>query len=142
MTRELLHDLGFFGHYLHMHAGGRGGKQFVLTTLHKNSGQLTQRELLERANISPAALSEVVAKLECEGLITREPYKHDRRQLVIELTEEGRYCAERFCKERETFEHNAFACLTPEETQQLQHTLSRLKDHWKQLEKDKEEVSA
>ena len=142
MTRELLHDLGFFGHYLHMHAGGRGGKQFVLTTLHKNGGQLTQRDLLERAKISPAALSEVVAKLESEGLISREPYKHDRRQLVIELTDKGKQCAERFCKEREAFERNAFACLTTEETQQLQHTLSRLKDHWKQLEKDKEEVSA
>ena len=140
MTQELLHDLGFFGHYLHMHAGGRGGKQFVLTTLHKNGGQLTQRELLEHANISPAALSEVVAKLECEGLISREPYEHDRRQLLIELTAKGQKSAERMRKEREAFEREAFACLLPEERQQLEKTLGKLKDHWKQLER--KEVNA
>ena len=140
MTQELLHDLGFFGHYLHMHAGGRGGKQFALITLHKNGGQLTQRELLEHASISPAALSEVVAKLECEGLISREPYEHDRRQLLIELTARGQKNAEHLYAEREAFEREAFACLSTEEKQQLRQTLGKLKDHWKHLEK--KEVNA
>lgn len=140
MTRELLHDLGFFGHYLHVHTGGRGGKQFVLATLHKSGGQLTQRELLERTNISPAALSEVVTKLEGEGLISREPCEHDRRQLLIELTPEGEGCAARMRQEREAFEDEAFACLTPDEQDQLVTLLARLKDHWKHLEES--EVSA
>lgn len=140
MSRELLHDLGFFGHYLHMHTGGRGGKQFVLAALHKSGGQLTQRELLEGTNISPAALSEVVAKLEAEGLISREPYEHDRRQLLLKLTEEGEGCAAHMCQKRDEFESKAFACLTATEQEQLKELLSKLVDHWKHLEK--EEVSA
>lgn len=140
MTRELLHDLGFFGHYLHMHAGGRGGKQFVLAALHKSGGTLTQRELLERTNISPAALSEVVTKLEAEGLIAREPYEHDRRQLLIELTTPGEVCAKQMCKKRQAFEDEAFSCLSAEEQQQLGHLLTTLKQHWEHLEQ--EEVSA
>lgn len=140
MTNAILHDLGFFGHYLHVHAGGRGGKQFVLTTLHKSGGQLTQRELLERTNISPAALSEVLAKLEGGGFIAREPYEHDRRQLLIELTEEGEICAARTFKERKQFEEDALACLTDDEQAQLETLLARLKDHWKRLEEG--EVSA
>ena len=140
MTRTILHDLGFFGHYLHVHAGGRGGKQFVLTTLYKSGGKLTQRELLERTNISPAALSEVVAKLEGGGLICREPYEHDRRQLLIELTKDGEVCAAHMYQKREQFEDEALACLTDEEQVELEGLLERLKEHWKHLEES--EVSA
>ncbi len=136
MTRELLHDLAFFGHYLHMHAGGRGGKQFVLSSLHKNGGQLTQRELLELTNISPAAMSEVVAKLECEGLIQREPYEHDRRQVLVELTEEGEVLAARKRQEREEFEKKAFACLDNSEKEELKALLDKLTRHWRQLEEE------
>ncbi len=137
MTKEILHDLGFFGHYLHIHAGGRGGKQFVLIALHTNGGHMTQRELLERTNISPAAISEVVAKLESEGLIAREPCEHDRRQLLIELTPKGTDCATRMCAERNEFEQNALTCLTAEEQAQLKDMLNRLVKHWQELEERK-----
>ncbi|MDO4797507.1 MAG: MarR family transcriptional regulator [Coriobacteriales bacterium] len=138
MTREILHDLGFFGHYLHMHAGGRGGKQFVLTNLHKNGSTLTQRELLERTNTSPAALSEVLAKLESGGLIVREPYEHDKRQLQIELTQEGEVCAAQMFEQREQFEQRALACLSADEQAQLKELLERLIEHWNHLDEEKE----
>ena len=140
MTREILHDLGFIGHYLHIHTGGRGGKQFMLATLHENCGHLTQRDLLERTNISPAALSEVLAKLEGEGFIVREPCTHDRRQLTIELTPEGEVAAARIRKERQQFEEKSLACLAPEEQAQLKVLLDRLTVYWQHMEK--EEVSA
>ena len=135
MTKEILHDLGFFGHYLHMHAGGRGGKQFVLAALHKSGRRLTQRELLERTNISPAALSEVLAKLEGGGLIKREPYEHDRRQLLIELTDEGNVCAAEMRNKREEFEREALSCFSEDEAAQLKDMLDRLVLHWKDLER-------
>lgn len=140
MTRDILRDLGFFGHYLHVHAGGRGGKQFILATLHKSGGRLPQRDLLERTNTSPAALSEVLAKLEGEGLITKEPHEHDKRQLMIVLTKEGACRAERMCKEREEFEAKALACLTPEEQQTLAALIKTVRAHWETL--DEREVSA
>ena len=140
MTRDVLHDLGFFGHYLHMHSGGRGGKQFALAALHKSGGQLTQRELLERTNISPAALSEVLAKLEGGGIIVRKTYEPDRRQLLIELTKEGEVCAEHMHRERERFEETSLSCLTPQEQTQLEGLLERLREHWTHLEEN--EVNA
>lgn len=140
MTREILRDFAFFGHYLYKHAGGRGGKKFVLATLHKSDGKLLQRDLLERSSISPAALSEVLAKLEGGGLIVRKPYEHDKRQLLIELTEEGAHCAEHMCKEREGFEAKALSCLTPEERETLKDLLETVRKHWETLEES--EVSA
>ena len=134
MTREILHDLGFFGHYLHIHSGGRGGKQFVLSTLHKSGGQLSQRDLLERASISPAALSEVLAKLEGEGLVVKKPFERDRRQLLIQLTEQGEGYAAHKCREREEFEANALSCLSSEEQEQLKELLTKLRHHWESLQ--------
>ena len=134
MASDILHDLGYFGHFLHIHAGGRGGKQFVLITLSKHDGHLTQRKLLEMSKTSPAALSEVLAKLECAQLIVRTPCTEDRRQLDIELTDLGTKHANAIRAEREQFEHEALACFDQREQEQLKAMLGRLVTHWKSLE--------
>ena len=140
MSSAILHDLGFFGHYLHIHAGGRGGKQFVLVALDKHGGHLTQRELLDKSAISPAALSEVLSKLECAQLIKRSTCPEDRRQLDIELTDLGTDHARCIRAAREQFEHDALSCFTSDEQEQLEDLLGRLVIHWKSLEE--EEVDA
>ena len=61
--RRLLHDFGFFGHFLHVHAGGRNGKQHILTSLYRNGGHMAQSELARQSCVSSAALSEVISKL-------------------------------------------------------------------------------
>ena len=45
--RRVLHDIGFFGHFIYTRRGGRGGKQHVLKTLYYADGQMTQRVLLD-----------------------------------------------------------------------------------------------
>ena len=62
--RRVLHDIGFFGHFIYTRRGGRGGKQHVLKTLYYADGQMTQRVLLEKTKTTSASLSEVVGKLE------------------------------------------------------------------------------
>lgn len=94
---RVLRDLGFFGHFLHVHAGGRGGKQYILSRLLRSGGAMTQRELQEHAHVTAAALSEVLAKLETEGLVLRTRSARDRRQLDIALTEGGRVGPSRSC---------------------------------------------
>ena len=127
-NRRLLHDLGYFGHYLHLHAGGRGGKQFVIISLVLHGGEMSQRDLLEHACISSASLSEVLAKLEAEGLVTRTKSEEDRRLLAVALTEAGREKAEE-------------VCFDEQERTQLLDYLDRLVKHWRTLE-EKEEVPA
>ena len=137
---EMLHYLGYFGHYLHVHAGGRGGKKFVLTALSKHDGHLTQRELLERSDVSSASLSEVLTKLEGEQLIRRSACQRDRRQLDIELTAKGHDWARHACEERERFESAAFSCLTIEEQRTLGTLLSRVKRHWTTLDESEAKI--
>ncbi len=119
-----------------MHAGGRSGKQHVLSRLQKSGGHLSQRELQDHARISSAALSEVLAKLECKGLVTRARSKEDRRQMEITLTELGEAKAIERRECLEAFEAQSLACLSEEERLQLLDMLDRLVEHWEKLEKE------
>ena len=127
---RLLHDFGFFGHYLHLHAGGRSGKQHILARLLRHGGHLTQRELFAGCQISSAALSEVLAKLEAAGLIERSRSDEDRRQQEVTLTEEGEQLAHQIQQRKWDFEAHASEVLTPDERNQLINMLDRLVDHW------------
>lgn len=131
---RVLHDLGFFGHYLHMNVGGRSGKQHVLAKLNKAGGTLSQRDLQERSAISSAALSEVLAKLESEGLIERARSEEDRRQMVIRLTESGSERAVELLRRFESFERECLTCFSEAEQDQLLGMLDRLEEHWKSLD--------
>ncbi|MGL5174473.1 MAG: MarR family winged helix-turn-helix transcriptional regulator [Olsenella sp.] len=137
-NRRLLHDLGYFGHYLHLHAGGRGGKQFVIISLVLHGGEMSQRDLLEHACISSASLSEVLAKLEAEGLVTRTKSEEDRRLLAVALTEAGREKAEEVLEYKNRFEEESFACFDEQERTQLLDYLDRLVRHWHALEENEE----
>lgn len=132
--RRILHDLGFFGHFLHVHLGGRSGKQHMLATLYGSGGQLSQRELQDHAGISAAALSEVLSKLEAEGLVTRERSDEDRRQMDIALTSQGRERAVALKEEFEAFETDCVSCLTEEEQAELLRLLDCMAEHWRNME--------
>ena len=134
LPRHVLHDLGFFGHFLHIHAGGRSGQQHILVKLRKSGGHMTQRDLQEAAGISSASISEVLAKLECAGLIERTRSDEDRRQLDIALTAEGTSRAEDLIGERKAFEEQCLACFDEREQRELATLLDRLAEHWRDLE--------
>ena len=98
---------------------------------------MTQRDLQEASCITSASLSEVIAKLEAEGLVERERSETDRRQLTVTLTGPGTERAHEVLRTREEFERLAFDCLSPEETAQLASTLDRVAARWMQIEAEK-----
>lgn len=134
LVRQALRDFGFFGHYLHMNAGGRSGQQHILVKLRKRGDHMTQRDLQELSGISSASMSEVLAKLEASGLIERTRSDEDRRQLDIALTDEGRTRADELIEKHKAFESSCMACLTEDELRQLIEVLDRVVEHWKTLE--------
>lgn len=139
---RILRDLGYFGYYLHMHLGGRNGKQHVLIELLAHDGRMTQRDLQEASCITSASLSEVIAKLEAEGLLARERSETDRRQLTVTLTEDGERRARELVLTRRRFEEQAFDCLGPEETEQLHDMLERVAARWRELEEQQRREAA
>ena len=134
---RIVRNLGFFGYFLHVHWGGRNGKQHVLTELLAHGSQMTQRALQEASCITSASLSEVISKLEREGLVARERSERDGRQLTVTLTEAGGERAAEVLRTRDEFNARAFSCLTDAETEELAGLLDRLAEHWKKIEEEK-----
>lgn len=138
--KRVLHDFGYFGHFLHVHAGGRAGKQYVLIRLLKSGGSLTQRELQEIGGTASASMSEVLAKLEGEGLIERIPLETDARQRMVRLTAAGTAKATDIEAYRLRFENDALSPLSEDEQATLVGMLDRVAAHWREIE-DRERVA-
>lgn len=136
--QQILHLLGYFGHYMYVMRGGLSGKQHVLKTL-LLQGEMTQRELLELLHTSSASLSEVLGKLEREGLVERGRSEADKRQLEVSLTEAGKEAAAGMVREEKEFEKKSLDVLSQEEKVELLNRLDVIFDHWRELEKQKKE---
>ena len=134
LTVRLLHGLGYCGHYLHYHRGGRSGQSPMLCVLANNGGSMSQQELGLYFELKPGSLSEVLSKLEDDGLIVRTRDERDRRQLNVHLTQAGQERAESELRATARFHDECFTCLTQEEQLQLADMLGRIKIHWEELE--------
>lgn len=116
-------------------SGKHPGKIRILRMLCQNES-LTQQEIQEHLAIQSGSVSEIIAKMESLGLISRERHPADRRKYVIRITDAGR---------RELAEHDIrrhrrqdilYGKLTAEEQDELISLLSKLKDIWSTLPTD------
>ena len=60
-----------------------------LMNMLKENGELSQKEIAEKLDIRPQSLSELLVKMESDGLISRRQDKDDKRVIVVALTEKG-----------------------------------------------------
>lgn len=133
LAGAILGDLGFCGHYLHCHRGGRSGRGHILYNLHEAGGTRSQRELGEQFDLKPGSLSEILAKLEHDGLVKRTRDANDSRCLVVSLTPEGEAEALEERAARQTFRAHCLSCLSEEEQVALLGYLDRIQEHWRAL---------
>lgn len=133
-ARKLLELLGFCGHYMHFHGGGRSGQTPIICLLAKNGGQMSQQELGMHFTLKPGSLSEILSKMETAGLIERTRNPQDRRQLFVRLTEEGQRRAELDQAGRVAFRRAAFTPLTAAEQEQLITMLEKIRTRWEDLD--------
>ncbi|WP_293814977.1 MarR family winged helix-turn-helix transcriptional regulator [uncultured Parolsenella sp.] len=126
--------LGFCGHYLHIHGGGRSGRAPIICALLKHGDAMPQRELMNMFDLKAGSLSEVLTKIERDGLIERTRDPQDRRQLIVQLTPEGHAQALEEQTRREGFRADALTCLTREQRNELENMLDLVKEHWKSID--------
>lgn len=88
---------------------------------------ISQKELSYLLDMRQQSLSELLAKLEKNGFITRAPSQEDKRVTMVTLTEEGRAAAEANPDEEADL-GRAFDGFTPEEQAQFGEYLDRLCD--------------
>jgi MarR family 2-MHQ and catechol resistance regulon transcriptional repressor len=89
-------------------------------------GPLTHRDLGRKLLTSPGNLSDVIDKLAARGLVRRVRGTEDRRQVRVELTDEGRALIEDVFPRHAQDIGRAMAGLAPAEMEQLGTLLRRL----------------
>ncbi|MFD9324062.1 MarR family winged helix-turn-helix transcriptional regulator [Streptomyces sp. NPDC060053] len=90
------------------------GQELLLMQLFDRDGQ-TQGELLERVGLDHSTVSKSLRRMQEAGLLTREPAPHDRRVMVVSLTDAGRALQEPIADMWRTLEQISVRDLTPDQ---------------------------
>ena len=89
-------------------------------------GRRTAGDLAKRAELSSAAMTNRLDRLEKAGRVRRHPDEHDRRAVQIEVTDEGRKLYEQTVDAQAAKEAIIAEALTVEQQDQLNDLLRRI----------------
>ncbi len=133
LFRRCANSLGR-GHHGRREEGHRGPGQGRIMGMIARHEPISQKELLDMADIRPSSLSEILGKIEGEGYIRRQKDEGDKRSVVISMTDEGRGIVEQTMTARRDYAQALFSCLSLEEQEQLVQLLEKLAASWEQEE--------
>lgn len=83
-------------------------------------------EIASALRIDDAAISNIVKRMEKDGLLARRKSSEDSRKLEIHVTEKGQHLAEQAYSTFRNFDKILAACITPEERKTLTHIVNKL----------------
>ncbi len=135
LAHETVTLLRICGHFLYHRMGDRAGQQRILFILSRH-GEILQKKLQEMLEIQSGSLSEMIIKMETDGLIQKVRSQKDGRHIVLKLTEEGMEKSKQFEIEYNQKIKQMLDCLSKKETQELHDLLETLTTHWKKIEKE------
>ena len=113
-------------HHGRRHESHARQAQVRVLAILRETGPVSQGELLRRLDVRSASLSELLGKLERNGLVRRERNPEDRRSFIVSATA----AADALLSEREQAgpggDDRFFACLDDTEKEALRAILSKL----------------
>lgn len=127
---ELLKLLNECAHYLHYKKPAYRGRSKALHHL-IDEGALSQRKLMERMDIKAGSMSELLHKMEADGLIERKRDTNDKRNVLVNITEYGKQQLSCYDDERKQRAEDTFEVLSSGEKDELADMLSRMLADWK-----------
>jgi DNA-binding MarR family transcriptional regulator len=92
------------------------GQELLLMQLLDRDGQ-TQSELLESVGLDHSTVSKSLRRMQDAGLLVREPAAHDRRVMVVHLTDKGSALREPLAAMWQTLEETSARDLTAEQAE-------------------------
>lgn len=126
---KIVKQLHFCGHFLHYRMGGRIGRRRILTTLLEHK-EILQKDLQDILDVRSGSLSEIIIKIEAEGLVEKVKSEEDGRNLVLKLTPEGIRQARYLKEEYDSQVENLMSCFSEEQVQELHQLLDVMIVHW------------
>lgn len=102
----------------------------MLLTINFN-GNISQKELAKRMEISPAAVTVTIKKLEAQGFIQRSQSEDDSRVNNISVTPKGKEIIDKSAEIFDAVDRKTFDGFSEEELDQLTAYLKRISDNLK-----------
>ncbi|MEB3368337.1 MarR family winged helix-turn-helix transcriptional regulator [Saccharopolyspora mangrovi] len=97
----------------------------VLLTFSRR-GSLPMRVMGDRLQLHPTSVTNIVDRLEQDGLVRRVPHPTDRRTTLVEITEEGRYLMKKATDAVNEIDFG-LGGITERQTQQLTELLGKVR---------------
>jgi DNA-binding MarR family transcriptional regulator len=97
------------------------GQELLLMQLFDRDGQ-TQSVLLESVGLDHSTVSKSLSRMQDAGLLVREPAAHDRRVMVVHLTDKGRAMREPIAALWRTLEEASARNLSERQAKAFVHT--------------------
>ncbi|WP_147272877.1 MarR family winged helix-turn-helix transcriptional regulator [Gordonibacter sp. 28C] len=87
---------------------------------------LTQAELADIVGVRPQSMGAMIAAMEQEGLVLRDPFEQDRRVHLLRLTDKGRAAAQEARDRQRAFAEKKLSVLSDEEKRQFADIVTKL----------------
>ncbi len=137
LSHEVVKQLHLCGHFLHFRMGCMSGKNRIMGMLHKH-GPMLQKELQEHLCIQSGSISEIIIKMEADGLIQKSRCEHDGRNFVLSLTEKGRREAQQRRDQLDATAEQLMESVSQQELAVLHESLEKLLKNWRESGQFKE----
>lgn len=108
----------------------------LLFTINRSKEGISVKELAERSNITPGAVTQFIDPLVELGLVVREGDLNDRRIVRLKLTEKARSHFEKFRKEHLESMFKVFEVLSDDEIKQLIALFTKMDTYHEMKEKN------
>jgi len=103
------------------------GQELLLMHLLDRDGQ-TQSELLDSVGLDHSTVSKSLRRMQDAGLLVREPAEHDRRVMVVHLTDKGRAMREPIATMWRALEEISVRNLSAQQAEAFIHTACAMTD--------------
>ncbi|WDV55794.1 MarR family winged helix-turn-helix transcriptional regulator [Streptomyces coeruleorubidus] len=103
------------------------GQELLLMQLLDRDGQ-SQSELLESVGLDHSTVSKSLRRMQEAGLLVREPAEHDRRVMVVHLTDKGRAMREPLAAMWQALEETSARNLSAQQAESFVRTAYAIAD--------------
>jgi MarR family transcriptional regulator, organic hydroperoxide resistance regulator len=103
------------------------GQELLLMQLLDRDGQ-TQSELLDSVGLDHSTISKSLRRMQDAGLLSREPAAHDRRVMIVHLTDKGRAMREPLAAMWRALEETSARDLSAQQAESFVHIAYAIAD--------------
>lgn len=128
---KIIKNFRGISHMIMHNSEGKGSQSRILIILMENK-EVSQRALTKHLGLQPGSVSEVLKKLEDNGLINRLVNEDDHRTSILSLTAEGEEAAKKALEHKDKLYDEMLEVLDEKEKEDLLVLLEKLNDDWKE----------